>query len=114
MIPQRIHRGGREIVIAWSDDHVGTYQARVLRIACHCAVCRDEGTGRRLLDPGTVPAELAAASIALVGAYGIKIRWSDGHDTGIYTYEYLMALCPCDACVRGRGKEGREATREGE
>lgn len=101
-IPQRIHRGGREIVIAWTDDHVGTYQARALRLACHCAMCREEMSGRALLDPATIPDAIEAESIALVGSYGVKIRWSDGHDTGIYTYEYLLSLCPCEACERRR------------
>ncbi|MBI3981904.1 MAG: DUF971 domain-containing protein [Gemmatimonadetes bacterium] len=99
-VPQRIHRGGRQVVITWDADHVGTYDAQTLRLACHCAVCRDEVSGRPLLDPGRVPASVEAESIQLVGGYGIKIRWTDGHDTGIYTYEYLWELCPC-------GKHGR-------
>ncbi|HWP36289.1 MAG TPA: DUF971 domain-containing protein [Gemmatimonadales bacterium] len=94
-IPQRIHRGGREVIVTWDSDHVGAFDARVLRLACHCAVCRDEVSGQRLLDESAVPSDVEANAIELVGSYGIKIRWSDGHDTGIYTYEYLWQLCPC-------------------
>jgi DUF971 family protein len=36
--------------------------------------------------------------VALVGTYGIRIRWSDGHGTGIYTFEILRALCGCPRC----------------
>jgi ATP-binding protein involved in chromosome partitioning len=55
-------------------------------------------TSRPLLDPATVPADVEAATVDLVGAYGIKIRWSDGHGTGIYTFDALRAQCPCPAC----------------
>jgi DUF971 family protein len=34
-----------------------------------------------------------------VGAYGLRINWSDGHSTGIYTFERLLAGCPCARCA---------------
>ncbi len=46
-------------------------------------------TGRNLLDPTSVPEDVRPLSIELVGAYGFLVRWSDGHSTGIYTYESL-------------------------
>lgn len=104
--PQRIHRGAREIVITWADDHVGTYPARSLRLQCRCAVCQEEMTGRPLLDPDTVPDGVSAAAIALVGSYAIRITWTDGHDTGIYTYEWLRANCPCAGCRADRDGHG--------
>lgn len=100
--PQRIHRGERDVVVTWDDDHVGIFPARQLRLACQCAQCVDEMTGRPLLDPATVPPDVTAHSIGLVGNYAIRIDWSDGHTTGIYTYEVLAALCPCDECRRNR------------
>jgi ATP-binding protein involved in chromosome partitioning len=48
-------------------------------------------TGRALLDPAAVPADVAPVAVALVGAYGIRIQWSDGHATGIYTFATLQA-----------------------
>jgi len=63
-------------------------------------------TGRPLLDPSTVPDDVAASSIALVGSYAIRITWTDGHDTGIYTYEWLRAHCPCDQCESARADRG--------
>lgn len=100
VVPQRIHRGqgGGEILITWDAGHVGTYPARFLRLACHCATCRDEFTGRERLDSAAVPQDVRADSVSLMGNYAIKIRWSDGHDTGIYTYDYLLQLCPCERC----------------
>lgn len=101
-LPQRIHRDDREIVITWAEDHVAHYPARELRLQCHCAVCREELTGRLLLNPATVPQDVRPLSITLVGSYAIRIEWSDGHGTGIYTYEYLLAICPCARCAAAR------------
>ena len=101
-IPQHIHRGEREVVLTWDDNHEGTFPARQLRLACQCAHCVDEMTGKPLLDPAAVPQDVAARSIGLVGNYAIRIDWSDGHATGIYTYELLAALCPCDRCKAER------------
>ncbi len=100
--PKRIHRGDREIVVTWDDAHVATYPARDLRLACRCAMCQEEMTGRPLLDPATVAEDVAATAVALVGSYAIRITWTDGHDTGIYTYEWLRANCPCPQCVPER------------
>ncbi len=102
-IPQRIHRGERDVVITWAEEHVGYYPARDLRLACQCAECHDEMTGRPLLDPGAVSDDVHALAIDLVGSYAIRIQWSDGHATGIYPYDFLLSICPCERCVAGRG-----------
>jgi ATP-binding protein involved in chromosome partitioning len=94
-VPIAIHRTDEAITITWEEGHVGVYPARDLRLACPCAVCKEEMTGRALLDPATLPEDIAPLKVELVGAYAIKIVWSDGHDTGIYTYEHLLSMCPC-------------------
>lgn len=100
-IPQRIHRGDDALTITWEEGHEGVFPARALRVACPCAGCRDEMTGRVLLDVASVPADVRALSVRLVGSYAIQIDWSDGHGTGIYTYEFLRAHCPCERCDPG-------------
>jgi ATP-binding protein involved in chromosome partitioning len=102
-VPQAIHRADAAVTITWTEDHVATYPARDLRLACPCAECVEEMSGRPLLDPDTVPADVAPLRISLVGAYAIRIDWSDGHSTGIYTYEFLREICPCARC---RGTAG--------
>ncbi len=87
-----------EIGIVWADGHESYYPARMLRLRCACATCVDELTGRKLLDDRLVPASIHAEDIRPVGRYGVAIRWSDGHDTGIYAFERLRSLCPCDRC----------------
>ncbi len=77
------------IVIEWADDLETTLTAPVLRSVCQCANCVDEVTGRRVHDPASVPADLLTADVNLVGHYALAIRFTDGHDTGIYTFEHL-------------------------
>jgi ATP-binding protein involved in chromosome partitioning len=100
MIPQAITRSDEGILIQWEEGaHEAFYLARMLRLACPCAACVEEMSGRPLLDPAVVPRDVRPVSVALVGAYGIRITWSDGHGTGIYTFNQLWRLCPCERCV---------------
>jgi len=104
--PYAINRRDDGLLIEWDQaGHAGLFPARALRLACPCAACVEEMTGRPLLDPAGVPADIKPLTLALVGAYGLRIGWSDGHDTGIYTFERLRASCPCPQC-RDTG-EGR-------
>ncbi len=60
-----------------------------LRDACACAHCVHELTGEKILDRSRIPEDIHIESMDLVGAYALKIRWSDGHDTGLFTWERL-------------------------
>lgn len=99
-LPQAIHRADDAITITWTPGHLGVYPARTLRLACPCAMCVEEMSGQPLLDPATVGDDVRPLKLSLVGAYAIRIDWSDGHNTGIYPYELLWKLCPCDAHPR--------------
>lgn len=102
-IPHAITRQDTGILIEWDQNgHTGFFPARALRLACPCAGCKEEMSGRPLLDPAAVPADIRPLSLALVGAYGLRIHWSDGHSTGIYTFEQLLRLCPCNRCTGSR------------
>lgn len=101
--PYAINRSDSGLVIEWDQaGHQGSFPARELRLACPCAACIEEMTGRPLLDAAGVPQDVRPVSLALVGAYGLRINWSDGHGTGIYTFERLRQSCPCEECRKGR------------
>ncbi|HEX6960546.1 MAG TPA: DUF971 domain-containing protein [Lacipirellula sp.] len=79
--------------IVWSD-RTDALPFRYLRNECGCAQCVNEWTGERMLDPATVPADISIERMELVGNYAVRIYWTDGHYTGLYTWERLRALEP--------------------
>jgi DUF971 family protein len=79
--------------ITWADERICNYSAAGLRRACPCAQCVNEWTGRRVLQPETVSDEVTIADINIVGRYALNFCWSDGHQTGIYSFRYLRELC---------------------
>ena len=91
--PREIKQDGDAALrITWADDTVCRYTAPELRRACPCAQCVNEWTGQRMLKPETISNELTIADLSLVGRYALNFRWSDGHDTGIYSFTYLREL----------------------
>jgi ATP-binding protein involved in chromosome partitioning len=91
-----------EFGIAWSDGHESVYVMRPLRGACPCALCVDENTGRRRVGTNDVPAEVRILSADTVGRYALRLHWSDGHATGLYSFKRLRELCGCVACTAER------------
>ena len=98
--PERVEptEDGRRLRIVWKDGHTSEYEPRPLRLACPCAGCIEEMTGRPLLDPATVPPDIMPHAIRYVGRYALRFDWSDGHETGIYPWDLLRRLCPCGEC----------------
>ena len=91
--------------IVWEDGHKSEYDFRYLRQHCPCAVCKDEWTGEQLLDPEKVAVDLSAARTELVGNYALAFGFSDGHGTGIFSFENLRKLCRCEECSPHDGSE---------
>jgi DUF971 family protein len=79
--------------ITWADGEVCDYKAASLRRACPCAQCVNEWTGERVLNASSISDELEIKDLNLVGRYALNFRWSDGHETGIYSFRYLRELC---------------------
>ena len=84
-----------ELAIVWEDGHESYYPGHYLRCKCPCAHCIDETSGAKVLRDDSVPGDVEVRELYRVGNYAISVRWSDGHDTGIYSYDRLRELCPC-------------------
>jgi len=100
--------GADGLAIRWADGSGAVLAVRELRLACACAECVDEWTGRPRLDPSSVPDDVRPKRIAPVGRYAIRIDWSDGHDSGIYTFTRLRSLTGSQALPDDAGSEATE------
>ncbi|MBK6591050.1 MAG: DUF971 domain-containing protein [Acidobacteria bacterium] len=89
---QIIEESDSEVSIKWSDDAETRYSAPQLRRICPCASCVNEWTGEKILQSSQVPDDLKFNHISIVGRYALNFHFSDGHDTGIFSFKYLREL----------------------
>ena len=105
--PREIMQEGEAALrITWADGRACLYGAPTLRRACPCAQCVNEWTGQRVLEPESVSDETRIADVSIVGRYALNFRWSDGHETGIYSFRYLRELCEEKSNNDGAGASG--------
>ena len=90
-------REGNKVASAWSDNQLREYAVRELRDKCPCATCREKRG--QAAPPSLLPVLSLAETQPLkitefkpIGNYAYSIGFSDGHDTGIYTLEFLREL----------------------
>ena len=84
------HHG--DLIVNWSDDTRTVFNQKKLRFNCACARCVDEVTHVRTIKETDIPDSIKALSFKPIGRYGIQISWSDGHSTGIYTFNRLREI----------------------
>jgi DUF971 family protein len=100
---------GTGVEIDWKDGHRSKWNFAWLRNACPCATCHEERekTGRPVGEAKPKAASLLMmyeaparpVEVTPVGKYAIKFKWNDGHEAGIYSWEYLRRVCHCNACL---------------
>jgi DUF971 family protein len=100
---------GTGVSIDWKDGHHSSWNFAWLRNACPCATCNEErsASGRAVGAPKPKPGGLLVLYEAPprpleatpVGKYAIRFKWNDGHESGIYSWDYLRRVCQCEACV---------------
>ena len=96
----RSPRGARKTEIDWSDGHRSVYPHEILRGHCPCAGCQGHSGEVHFIETTDEQRELE--DIAPVGSYALGLKWFDGHSSGIYSFVFLRALCPCEACRGGK------------
>lgn len=95
--------------VTWSDDHVSEYPYERLRGYCPCAGCQGHHVVTVDYRPPRDP-DVRPDQIEPVGNYALSFHWSDGHATGIYRFDFLRALCLCDACRQAGAAEPPQET----
>ena len=93
-----LKKEAQTLEIHWSDGLHCVFPLDGLRRACPCAGCRGHANMDELPDPEIfhLPAlrrwEKVRAEIA--GSVGVRLQWDDGHNSGIFTWSSLRAMCP--------------------
>jgi DUF971 family protein len=114
---------GAGIDILWADNHSSHYDFAYLREECPCAMCNDErqkkaaghqkdmqlkkeNASLAAAPPPSSPLlpmfkpRLTAKAAHAVGNYALQIDFNDGHATGIFSFDFLRTICPCQECAR--------------
>lgn len=90
--PESIDLVEGAVRIVWPGGTAVTIPFVRLRDACPCAECVDEATGKKVLDPTSIPPDIKPEQFLPVGNYAIQIHWSDGHSTGLYSWRTLWIV----------------------
>jgi DUF971 family protein len=108
---------GEGVEITWSDQHTSRYDFPYLRDHCPCALCNDEREKKSKGGAASVSPLLpmykprvTAKSANAVGNYALQIQFTDSHATGIFSFEHLREICPCEDCARDFRSTPKETT----
>ena len=106
----KIHvKSGAGVDITWADGHASHFDYPYLRDHCPCATCNDQRGKKDKMAEMNLPAspllpmykpKAKATAATQVGNYAIQISFNDGHSTGIFSYDYLRTMCPCEECAK--------------
>lgn len=96
LVPQPVDvalsRSQRLLTIEWDDGGTSRLPIDYLRGWCPCAACQGHGTVVEFHAP--TQEELDIDLMAEAGSYALHLRFSDGHDSGIYTWTWLRRIAP--------------------
>jgi len=84
--------------VIWSDGHISRYDGDYLRGACPCATCKGNHLPMEVVKIFPIKG-VSLLDYRLEGKYGLRILFSDGHNTGIYNFQYLRKVCRCQNCI---------------
>ena len=96
MRARHIEAIGQELAIKWDNGTESFLPLQKLREHCPCAGCKGEVDVMGNLHKGPAkelsPASYQLRSLQFVGGYAIQPVWADGHNTGLFTFDYLARL----------------------
>lgn len=85
-----LHQQSRLLEIAFDDGKRFSLSCEFLRVNSPSAEVRGHGAGQEILQTGKK--DVAMQAVEPVGNYAVKLVFSDGHDTGLYSWDYLYSL----------------------
>lgn len=86
----RLHQASRQLEVVFDDGVRGMLPCEFLRVYSPSAEVRGHGAGQEVLQVGKEAVNIVA--IDPVGNYAVKLEFSDGHNTGLYSWDYLYDL----------------------
>lgn len=93
---RHIQHINEELAVVWEDGSESYLTLKYLRRACPCAGCSGERdlVGNVYKAPASAdsPSKFRLKEYRFVGGYALLLVWADGHDTGLYSYDYLGRL----------------------
>jgi DUF971 family protein len=93
--PVNVQQIGNELAIQWNEGAESYLDLQLLRRACPCAACGGEpDVLGNIMRPSVSYSDNSfdLVGFEIVGGYAIQPRWADGHQTGIYSFQYLRRL----------------------
>ena len=105
----RARQTDQVLELTWPDGTEYRLPYRYLRGECPCASCHDEWTGKRILQPDSIRPDLTLEGMESIGNYAVRLAWSDGHSSGLYTWETLQRLCRDAPSPGGSSDDGPKA-----
>src|SRR5437016_13495342 len=103
----KLHQASRILEIAFNDSRTFRLPYEYLRVYSPSAEVRGHGPGQEVLQVGKK--DIAIKGIEPVGSYAVTLTFSDGHDTGIYSWDYLYELGANYVALWGRYLSRMEA-----
>jgi len=86
----KLHKKTALLELTYADGGIYSLPAEFLRVYSPSAEVRGHGQGQEVLQVGKLNVKID--KIEPVGHYAVRLRFDDGHDTGIYSWEYLREL----------------------
>ncbi|MCB5184971.1 DUF971 domain-containing protein [Methylobacillus gramineus] len=86
----RLHQASRKLDISFDNGLSGTLSCEFLRVYSPSAEVRGHGAGQEVLQTGKQDVNITA--IEPIGHYAVKLTFTDGHNSGLYSWDYLYEL----------------------
>lgn len=90
LVDLKLHKKSKQLELSYEDGSSHQLSCEFLRVLSPSAEVRGHGVGQETLQFGKK--EVAISGIEPTGNYGVKLIFDDGHDSGIYSWDYLWEL----------------------